>query len=122
MDPATGKIIPTRGKAKKKEGKAAITDANKTGPKPFARTRHLYYGATYLFDKLSEELSLTSDLKQCFPDSYKKLLSIAYYLLLEDNNPLHRFEKWNFTHKHPYGADITSPVAANSLHQLPMNR
>ena len=109
MDPATGKIIPTRGKAKKKEGKAAITDANKTGPKPFARTRHLYYGATYLFDKLSEELSLTSDLKQCFPDSYKKLLSIAYYLLLEDNNPLHRFEKWNFTHKHPYGADITSP-------------
>lgn len=73
------------------------------------QTRHLYYGATYLFDKLSEELSLTSDLKQCFPDSYKKLLAIAYYLILEDNNPLYRFEKWNFTHKHPYGADITSP-------------
>lgn len=109
VDPDTGKIIPTRGKAKKKEGKAAITDANKTGSKPFAQTRHLYYGATYLFDKLSEELSLTSDLKQCFPDSYKKLLSIAYYLILEDNNPLYRFEKWSFTHKHPYGADITSP-------------
>lgn len=109
MDPATGKIIPTRGKTKKKEGQAATTDANKTGPKPFAQTRYLYYGATYLFDKLSEELSLTSDLKQCFPDSYKKLLSIAYYLILEDNNPLYRFEKWNFTHKHPYGADITSP-------------
>ena len=109
VDPATGKIIPTRGKAKKKEGKADITDANKTGPKPFVQTRHLYYGATYLLDKLSEELSLTSDLKQCFPDSYKKLLSIAYYLILEDNNPLYRFEKWNFTHKHPYGADITSP-------------
>lgn len=48
-------------------------------------------------------------MKQCFPDSYKKLLSIAYYLILEDNNPLYRFEKWNFTHKHPYSADITSP-------------
>ena len=52
---------------------------------------------------------LTADLKVCFPDSYKKLLSIAYYLILEDNNPLYRFEKWNFTHKHPYGADISSP-------------
>ena len=26
-----------------------------------------------------------------------------------DNNPLYRFEKWNFTHKHPYCADISSP-------------
>lgn len=36
-------------------------------------------------------------------------MSIAYYLILGDNNPLYRFEKWNFAHKHPYGADITSP-------------
>lgn len=109
VDPATGKIIPTRGRAKKREEKATVTAAGKTGPKPFVQTRHLYYGATYLFDKLAEELGLTADLKQCFPDSYKKLLSIVYYLILEDNNPLYRFEKWNFTHKHPYGADIASP-------------
>lgn len=86
-----------------------MTATGKTGPKPFVQTRHLYYGATYLFDKLAEELGLTADLKQCFPDSYKKLLSIVYYLILEDNNPLYRFEKWNFTHKHSYGADIASP-------------
>ena len=109
VDPATGKIIPTRGRAKKHEEKATVTATGKTGPKPFVQTRHLYYGATYLFDKLAEELGLTADLKQCFPDSYKKLLSIVYYLILEDNNPLYRFEKWNFTHKHPYGADIASP-------------
>ena len=109
VDPATGDIIPTRGRAKKNESKASSVSSNKTGPKPFAETRHLYYGATYLFDKLSEELGLTADLKLCFPDSYKKLLSIAYYLILEDNNPLYCFEKWNFTHKHPYGADIASP-------------
>lgn len=76
---------------------------------PICETKHLYYGATYMFDKLADELGLTADLKVCFPDSYKKLLSIAYYLILEDNNPLYRFEKWNFTHKHPYGADISSP-------------
>lgn len=109
VDPITGEIIPTCGRDKKLEEKATVTATGKTGPKPFAQTRHLYYGATYLFDKLAEELGLTSDLKQCFPDSYKKLLSIAYYLILEDNNHLYRFEKWNFTHKHPYGADIASP-------------
>lgn len=108
VDPSSGNIIPTRGRARKgAAGKPTV--AAKTGPKPFTETRHLYYGATYLFDQFADELGLTSDLKLCFPDSYKKLLSIAYYLILEDNNPLYRFEKWNFTHKHPYGEDIASP-------------
>lgn len=108
VDPVTNEIIPTRGRSKKKE-----TPSNrpvlKCGSRSFCETKHLYYGATYLFDKLADELGLVADLKLCFPDSYKKLLSIAYYLILEDNNPLYRFEKWNHTHKHPYGADICSP-------------
>lgn len=109
VDPTTGKIIATRGRAKKREAKSTPDISSKTGPKPFTETKHLYYGATYLLDQLSEKLGLTVDLKQCFPDNYKKLLSIVYYLILEDNNPLYRFEKWNITHKHPYGADIASP-------------
>ena len=36
-------------------------------------------------------------------------MSVAFYLILEDNNPLYRFEKWNLTHRHPYGKDIASP-------------
>lgn len=108
VDPVTGEIIPTRGRAKKRNDTSAAIPT-KTGPKPFAETKHLYYGATYLLDKLADGLGLTADLKLCFPDTHKKLLSIAYYLILEDNNPLYRFEKWNFTHKHPYGADISSP-------------
>jgi len=35
-------------------------------------------------------------------------LSIAYYLILEDNNPLSRFPKWAALHKHPFGRDIPS--------------
>ena len=108
VDPVTKEIIPTRGRSKKKEDPSDCP-VSKRGPQSFCETKHLYYGATYLFDKLADELGLTADLKLCFPDSYKKLLSIAYYLILEDNNPLYRFEKWNFTHKHPYGADISSP-------------
>ena len=46
VDPTTGEIVPTRGRAKKGEAKAAISSAGKTGPKPFVESKHLYYGAT----------------------------------------------------------------------------
>ena len=108
VDPVTNEIIPTRGRSRKKET-PSNRPVSKRGSRSFCETKHLYYGATYLFDKLADELGLVADLKLCFPGSYKKLLSIAYYLILEDNNPLYRFEKWNHTHKHPYGADICSP-------------
>lgn len=109
VDPITGKIVPTRGRAKKSGLKADLKAPAKTGPKPFKATKRLYYGATYLLKAFADELGLTHDLKLCFPDNYLKLLSVAFFLILEDNNPLYRFEKWNLTHKHPYGQDITSP-------------
>lgn len=108
VDDKTGDIIPTDGRCRKdKTTKEKIS--SKRGPVPVTSTRHMYYGATYLLKKFSDELGLTSDLKASFPNTYKKLLSIAFYLILEDNNPLYRFEKWYLTHKHPYGEDITSP-------------
>ena len=109
VDPLTGEIVPTRGRAKKGESKPRTVTSDKRGPKAFTETKRLYYGATYLLESFSDELGLTKDLKQCFPNTYKKLLSIAFFLILEDNNPLYRFEKWNLTHKHPYGKDIASP-------------
>ena len=108
IDPETGDIVPTRGRAKK-GSKSASGKPEKTGPKPFVETRHLYYGATYLLNEFANELGLAADLRQCFPETYKQLLSVAFYLILEDNNPLYRFEKWHLTHKHPYGESITSP-------------
>ena len=63
VDTSTGEIIPTRGRAKKLEPKVAETSNSKTGPKPFVEAKHLYYGATYLFDKLADELGLVADLK-----------------------------------------------------------
>ena len=109
VDPVTGEIIPTRGRSKKGESKAGKLSPNKTGPKPFPESKHLFFGATYLLESFADEIGLTHDLKQCFPDTYQKLLSIAFFLILEDNNPLYRFEKWHLTHKHPYGQDIASP-------------
>lgn len=109
VDPATGQIIPTRGRAKKKEAATTPLAPTKPGPKPFPKTKRLYYGATYLLGRFAEDIGLMDDLQHCFPHTYKQILSIAFFLILEDNNPLYRFEKWNITHKHPYGQDIPSP-------------
>jgi transposase len=78
------------------------------GPIPSTIVKHSYYGATYLFESIGESLGITADLKACFPEHYKQILSIAYFLILEDRNSLIRFPKWDRTHNHPYGKCIPS--------------
>lgn len=107
IDPSTGEIVPTDGRGKRR----GQTDPDKPvqrGPAPAIKTERLFYGATYLFDQIGEVTGVTADLKACFPATYKQILSIAYYLILEDQNALFRFKKWAQLHRHPYGKDIPS--------------
>ena len=103
VDPISGEIVPTR----KKNLNPNLKKANRIRTS-YANAKHLYYGATYLLESLSDSLGLTADLKACFPNTYKQLLSIAFFLILEDSNSLYRFEKWHLTHYHPYGENIAS--------------
>ena len=96
VDPVTGQIVPTR-KRKSPEAQVTIT-----------HSARYFYGATYLFDRIGEMLGITADLKRCFPDTYQQILSLAYYLILEENNSLSRFPKWSALHIHPYGHNIPS--------------
>lgn len=105
-DPDTGDIIPTDGRGKRHKGQSETMPLAKSGPIGMASRR--FYGATYLLDEIGESLGLTQDLKQCFPGFYKQIQSIAYYLILECDSPLFRFEKWSLLHKHPYDGDIPS--------------
>ncbi len=107
LNPETGDIIPTDGRGKRRNQKNLDNPA-KRGPVPVTKTERLFYGATYLFDQIGIETGITADLKACFPKTYKQILSVAYYLILEDQNPLFRFNKWAKLHMHPYGADIPS--------------
>lgn len=109
IDKDTGEMIPTDGRGKKRNAKATETDVKpKQGPMPSVLTERHFYGATYLLDQIGKETGVTEDLKTCFPEDYKKILSIAYFLILENDNPLSRFGKWNRLHSHPYGKDIPS--------------
>lgn len=105
VDPKTQKIIPTK---PRKRTDAYNDKRPKPGPVPITRTTRNFYGATYLFDRIGEATGVTEDLKTCFPDSCRQILSIAYYLILEDKNPLSRFRHWAAIHRHPHGEVIPS--------------
>lgn len=98
----TGEVEPTDGRGRKRK---ATTIPEYT---PCIEASRSFYGAIYLLDAIGDKLGIENDLKQCFPDTYKQILSIVYYLILEDSTPLFRFEKWHKIHKHPYGENITS--------------
>ena len=111
LDPATGEVVKTdgRGRRRGQVKKATNTESsNKPGRVPWPTTRRLFFGTTYLFDQIGEAIGITNDLKKCFPQYYKQILSIAYYLILEDRNPLSRFHNWSLLHRHPFGEDISS--------------
>lgn len=88
--------------------KPDVIEKSKSGPVPFERMDRRFYGATYLLDRIGEEAGITEDLKRCFPDTYRQILSIAYYLIMEDRNPLSRFPHWALLHRHPHGGVIAS--------------
>lgn len=102
LDPETEEFIPS------KRFQNETDMPSKRGPDPSLHVKRLFYGATYLLDAIGEKLGITEDLKKCFPKSYKQMLSMAYYLVMEDRNPMSRFSKWARTHAHPYGKDIPS--------------
>jgi len=110
VDPVTGDIVPTR--AYKKKNVVIEAQLENSLLSSVSRT---FYGATYLLDSIGDKLGIVADLKFCFPDDYEQILSLVYYLIMEDKNPLFRFEKWGAIHKHPYGKNIPSQRSSELL-------
>lgn len=106
IDKETGEIVSTRPYNKKKTNKKS--KSVKPGPVPVTKYRRRFFGATYLFDQIGKRTGVEADLKACFPADYKKILSVAYYLIIEENNALSRFPHWNKLRIHPYGNNIAS--------------
>ena len=106
LDPETGKLILSKKYLVEKELEAL--KKRPPGSVPTVESKRLFHGTTYLFDAIGERLGVTRDLRQCFPDTYDKILSVAYYLIMEDQNSLSRFPKWGRTHVHPYGKELPS--------------
>jgi len=106
VDHATGEIIATR--EYKKKDKGVAHDVPGPGPTPMTQYRRSFYGATYLLDRIGEVTGVEADIKACFPGTWRQMLSIAYFLILEESNALSRFPHWQRLHIHPHGDDIPS--------------
>lgn len=101
----------------------ALEEVRKRSPGPIPTTLcgRSFFGATYLLDVIGQKLGIAADLKNCFPDIYQQILSVAYYLILEDRNPFSRFSKWGMTHAHPFGEDIPSQRCSELLGSINEN-
>lgn len=106
LDPVTGELVESKKHLAEKELETLKKRA--PGALPAVESSRHFYGATYLFDQISSKLGITADLTNNFHATAKKIMSVAYYLLLEDRNPMSRFPKWAKTHVHPYGQDLSS--------------
>ncbi len=132
IDPKTGEVIPTDGRCKhlstagkkqaqqKKEQEQIKQQSvrEQEDKRLLAATRRTFCGATYLLDAIAEKTGLSADLKRCFPKEHRQLLSLAYYLLLEDSSALSRFSRWAAIHEHPYGQDISSQRSSEILQSV----
>jgi len=78
----------------------------------------MFLGATYLFEKIGEERGVEADMRTCFPEIHKEVLSLAYYLALEPMSPMYRLKRWVYTHKHPCGCEISSQRSSELLPML----
>lgn len=115
VDPLTGEIVPTR-KYEKQEVSVEIKPKSDTiTVSDFKRS---FYGASYLFDQIGELTGVKADLKACFPNDYKKILSLGYFLIMEDNNSLSRFPYWQKLHTHPYKKEISSQRSSELLQSI----
>ena len=102
-----GHFIPNKGfSARYKNEKGE--EASKINENSLIAERN-FFGATYLLDKISEKIGLRSDLEASVGlDASKKIMSLVYFLVLEGESSMYRFEKFAKTHKHPYGDAIPS--------------
>ena len=115
LDSETGDTVATRGRKPKERQNEGGIDVARKG---FA---HKYCGATHLLDCIGKATGVFEDLKKCFPETYKQILSVAYYLVMEDQNPMYRFEKWGILHRHPYGKDISSQDSSDLFASITSN-
>ncbi|MDR2457910.1 MAG: IS1634 family transposase [Clostridiales Family XIII bacterium] len=84
--------------------------------------KHKFFGATYLLDKISNNIGLFDDLKYVFPNEYKKIISLVYYLVLENDNNFYKYNKWEKFHITPYGKPIDSQRISELLSNISENQ
>jgi len=105
IDKQTDEIVPTNGRQRNAKQKPA-------GTSPAKLTVRKFGGAVYLLNSICSKIGLIDDLKTCFGEVYKLILSIAFFMIIEGESAILRFSKFDATHFHPCGYNITSQAGS----------
>jgi transposase len=103
LDPQTGDIIAT--------GKRGLGSGEQT----YAEA--LIIGTHVLFEKVAAEIGLKDTLERCFPQTWDKILTCAYYLLSEGDALCH-CETWSGRNQTPYGQSLKNQRISELLQSL----
>jgi hypothetical protein len=79
---------------------------------------HKLVGATYLLEQIVIKTGILDDLKAVFPESYKEILSLVYYITIENNNSLYKFDIWAREHEHPSMKILSSQRISELLNEF----
>jgi transposase len=114
-----GEFIPNKNHRLQTELKSALHTGKLVSTEGCSR---LFVGATHLLDAIGEKTGVTQDIRACFPEDCDEIMSLVYYLTLENQAPLYRFRKWATTHEHPAGHDIPSQRSSELLERITESR
>lgn len=79
------------------------------GPKTTKKSVRQFAGATHVLEEISEKTGMKADLEEIFGKTLASaILSVAYYLVIEEGRPVYRFKKWANTHRHPFEGELSS--------------
>ncbi len=102
VDPITGNIVPNK--------------ASRPKENPSVKSRYV----CKLFDRISEDLGLSEVLSLCFPDYWKKISTMAYYIAATGEE-MYFCKNWSETHKTPSNQTMTPDVMNDILKNINSN-
>ncbi len=111
LDPITGKFIPSKRLAPEQ---AAIRD-------PIVTASAEVVGASIILDAITDMLGLKSLIKSSFPNEYRQILTMAYYLVTQ-GGPLSHCGTWCKSHIHPFGMPLTSQCITEILRAISVDK
>lgn len=99
-----GKFVPNKNHVLENK----LAEKKKRGPVCVEKCTREFYGSSYLLEQIAKNIGMIEDLREVFPDCYKELMSIAFYLVLEEGQAMYRYNKWSLTHYVPSEYQLTS--------------
>jgi transposase len=76
------------------------------------------YGSSHLLDQVGELTGVTEDLATCFPDTFKVILSVVYFMILESHHPIYQFENWAKEFEYPFRKYLSPYRISNAISEI----